>query len=145
MITAPPDMNDTILHTEKLVKKFKGRTVVDQISIDLNAGEVVGLLGANGAGKTTTFSMVVGLLKPNSGRIVFNGKDITRMPMYKRARSGMAYLAQELRPRDSLLDDLRCQPRPDPQPPLDLPGSGLRPASGQYRMVRLGRSHRLKV
>ena len=86
---------NTILHTTELVKKFKGRTVVDQVSIDLGAGEVVGLLGANGAGKTTTFSMVVGLLRPTSGQIMFDGHDVTRLPMYKRARKGMAYLAQE--------------------------------------------------
>jgi lipopolysaccharide export system ATP-binding protein len=86
---------NTILHTADLVKKFKGRTVVDHVSIDLGAGEVVGLLGANGAGKTTTFSMVVGLLRPTSGQIMFDGQDVTRLPMYKRARRGMAYLAQE--------------------------------------------------
>ena len=88
-------MTEALLHTEDLVKKFKGRVVVDHISIDLAPGEVVGLLGANGAGKTTTFSMVVGLLKPDTGRIAFGGRDVTLMPMYKRAREGMAYLAQE--------------------------------------------------
>jgi lipopolysaccharide export system ATP-binding protein len=84
-----------ILYTENLIKGFRRRTVVDGVSIELDAGEVVGLLGANGAGKTTTFSMVVGLLQPTSGRIFLNGEDVTRYPMYKRARRGMAYLAQE--------------------------------------------------
>ena len=84
-----------ILLTTDLRKVFKGRAVVDGVSISLSLGEVVGLLGANGAGKTTTFSMVVGLLRPNSGVIAFNGKDVTSFPMYKRAREGMAYLAQE--------------------------------------------------
>lgn len=84
-----------ILLTQDLRKVFKGRAVVDGVSISLSLGEVVGLLGANGAGKTTTFSMVVGLLRPDSGVIAFNGKDVTTFPMYKRAREGMAYLAQE--------------------------------------------------
>lgn len=69
--------------------------VVKDVSLELGCGEVVGLLGANGAGKTTTFSMVVGLLRPGGGTIMFDNKDVTRYPMYKRAREGMAYLAQE--------------------------------------------------
>jgi lipopolysaccharide export system ATP-binding protein len=87
--------NEPILKTRNLCKRFKGRTVVKDVSLRLCPGEVVGLLGANGAGKTTTFSMVVGLLRPSSGTILFDGKDVTRQPMYKRARGGMAYLAQE--------------------------------------------------
>lgn len=89
------ETHNTTLRTENLVRTFRGRTVVDGVSIDLSCGEVVGLLGANGAGKTTTFSMVVGLLKPSAGNIYFEDRDITRLPMYKRARLGMAYLAQE--------------------------------------------------
>lgn len=89
------DTHNRLLHTEGLVKAFKKRVVVHEVSIDLDAGEVVGLLGPNGAGKTTTFSMIVGLLKPDAGRIYFGGKDVTRMPMYRRARIGMAYLPQE--------------------------------------------------
>lgn len=89
-----PDTN-TILHTEKLVKSFKKRTVVREVSIDLTAGHIVGLLGPNGAGKTTTFNMIVGLLRPDSGQIFYDGKRVTRLPMYKRARAGMAYLPQE--------------------------------------------------
>ena len=88
-------MTDTLLHTDNLVKSFKKRTVVRGVSIDVYPGEIVGLLGPNGAGKTTTFTMVVGLLKPDQGRIYFQGRDVTRLPMYRRARIGMAYLAQE--------------------------------------------------
>ena len=84
-----------ILSTHNLQKTFKGRTVVKDVSLDLCFGEVVGLLGANGAGKTTSFSMVVGLLRPSKGKIVFDGQDVTKFPMYKRAQAGMAYLAQE--------------------------------------------------
>ncbi len=87
--------NAPILATEGLVKSFKKRTVVRGVSLALRAGEVVGLLGPNGAGKTTTFSMTVGLLRPNEGKITFLGQDVTCWPMYKRARAGMAYLAQE--------------------------------------------------
>jgi lipopolysaccharide export system ATP-binding protein len=83
------------LRAEGLVKRFKRRVVVNHVSIELSAGEIVGLLGPNGAGKTTTFRMVVGMLRPNAGRIIFNGEDVTRLPMYRRARAGMAYLPQE--------------------------------------------------
>lgn len=104
-----------LLHTDKLVKSFSKRTVVREVSIELAPGEIVGLLGPNGAGKTTTFSMVVGLLKPDSGQVHFNGKEITALPMYKRAREGMAYLAQEpsvfrnLSVRENLLAILEFQ------------------------------------
>ncbi len=84
-----------LLRTENLVKAFKRRVVVDRVSIEVAAGEIVGLLGPNGAGKTTTFRMTVGLLRPDSGSIWFGERDITRLPMYKRARAGMAYLPQE--------------------------------------------------
>ena len=84
-----------LLETDGLVKAFKKRTVVRGVSITVHAGEVVGLLGPNGAGKTTTFSMIVGLLKPDTGRIRFQDEDITRLPMYRRARRGIAYLPQE--------------------------------------------------
>ena len=88
-------VDDALLYTDGLVKAFKKRVVVRDVNLTLNAGEVVGLLGPNGAGKTTTFSMIVGLLKPDQGRILFQGKDVTKMPMYRRAQAGIAYLPQE--------------------------------------------------
>ena len=84
-----------ILRAEQLVKRYKSRTVVDHVSIHVKQGEIVGLLGPNGAGKTTTFYMTVGLIKPNEGRIFLDETDITKLPMYKRAQSGIGYLAQE--------------------------------------------------
>lgn len=78
-----------------LVKKYKGKPVVNQVSVDVKQGEIVGLLGPNGAGKTTTFYMIVGLIKPNQGRIYLEDNDITSLPMYKRAKRGIGYLAQE--------------------------------------------------
>ena len=86
---------DDLIRAEKLVKTYHGRRVVSDVSISVKAGEVVGLLGPNGAGKTTSFYMVMGLIRPDSGDISFRGVDITHMPMYKRARMGMGYLAQE--------------------------------------------------
>lgn len=83
------------LRTESLIKTFRGRTVVAGVSISLEAGEVVGLLGPNGAGKTTTFYMVLGLLKPDRGKVMLNGEDITGLPVYKRARRGLGFLSQE--------------------------------------------------
>jgi len=83
------------LRTENLVKSYRKRKVVNQVSIEVRQGEVVGLLGPNGAGKTTTFYMVVGLTRPDSGRIILNGEDLTHFPMYQRARKGIGYLPQE--------------------------------------------------
>lgn len=83
------------IEVKELVKSFKRRCVVKGVSLDVSQGEVVGLLGANGAGKTTTFSMVVGLLKPDEGQILLGGEDIARYPIHRRARAGVAYLAQE--------------------------------------------------
>ena len=85
----------SILRTDKLVKVYSGRAVVNGIDIHVRQGEVVGVLGPNGAGKTTTFYMIVGLVQPNGGRVLFKGADITNFPMHKRARMGMGYLPQE--------------------------------------------------
>ena len=83
------------LYTKDLVKRYKARTVVDHVSIEVNQGEIVGLLGPNGAGKTTTFYMIVGLIKPNEGQIFLEDQEITKEPVYKRAQKGVGYLAQE--------------------------------------------------
>jgi lipopolysaccharide export system ATP-binding protein len=83
------------LHTDNLVKRYHSRTVVDHVSIDVDQGEIVGLLGPNGAGKTTSFYMIVGLIKPNNGKIFLDEEEITALPVYKRARRGIGYLAQE--------------------------------------------------
>jgi len=84
-----------LLRTDKLVKVYGGRAVVNGVDINVRRGEIVGLLGPNGAGKTTTFYMIVGLIRPNDGVVYFNEKDVTDMPMYQRARTGMGYLPQE--------------------------------------------------
>jgi len=84
-----------LLRTDKLVKAYRLRRVVNSVSIRVSAGEIVGLLGPNGAGKTTTFNMVVGVVKPDEGRVQFQARDITRLPMHKRARLGIGYLTQE--------------------------------------------------
>lgn len=84
-----------LLRTENLVKKYKSRTVVNEVSIEVKQGEIVGLLGPNGAGKTTTFYMMVGMIKPNQGKIFLDDTEITTLPMYKRAKRGIGYLPQE--------------------------------------------------
>src|SRR5688572_32893775 len=84
------------LEARGLVKAFKKRRVVDGVSFDVHAGEIVGLLGPNGAGKTTSFRMTVGLTKPDAGQVRLLGRECSRLPMYRRARLGMGYLPQEL-------------------------------------------------
>ncbi|MBI3314090.1 MAG: LPS export ABC transporter ATP-binding protein [Candidatus Omnitrophica bacterium] len=84
-----------LLETKQLKKSYKGRTVVDGVSINIARGEIVGLLGPNGAGKTTTFYSIVGVIKPDAGHIYFRGEEITLLPMYQRARLGIGYLSQE--------------------------------------------------
>jgi lipopolysaccharide export system ATP-binding protein len=84
-----------LIKTENLVKAYKGRKVVQGVEVNVKPGEIVGLLGPNGAGKTTSFYMIVGLVRPTSGKVYFNGKNVTSVPMYKRARMGMGYLSQE--------------------------------------------------
>jgi lipopolysaccharide export system ATP-binding protein len=88
-------MEEMILRTENLVKRYRNRTVVDRVSVNVKQGEIVGLLGPNGAGKTTTFYMTVGLVTPNEGKIFLDDVDITKFPVYKRARIGIGYLSQE--------------------------------------------------
>ncbi|HNY13924.1 MAG TPA: LPS export ABC transporter ATP-binding protein [Bacteroidales bacterium] len=83
------------LYTDNLVKKYRSRTVVDHVSIEVEQGEIVGLLGPNGAGKTTSFYMIVGLIRPREGKIFLDNEEITTLPVYKRARRGIGYLAQE--------------------------------------------------
>ena len=87
--------NKIKLRTDTLIKKYRSRTVVKGVSVEVNQGEIVGLLGPNGAGKTTSFYMIVGLITPNSGRIYLDDEDITKEPVYKRAQMGIGYLAQE--------------------------------------------------
>src|SRR5687767_1753611 len=83
------------IYAKNLAKRYGSRTVVNHVSFEVNQGEIVGLLGPNGAGKTTSFYQVVGLVRPDEGKVFFNGIDITKLPMYKRARMGIGYLPQE--------------------------------------------------
>jgi lipopolysaccharide export system ATP-binding protein len=85
----------TLLETRGLIKKYSGRTVVNEVSVTIAQRSIVGLLGRNGAGKTTTFRMIMGMIAPEGGSVVFDGRDITNLPMYKRARLGIGYLSQE--------------------------------------------------
>lgn len=84
-----------LLEAKGLVKRYGGRAVVDHVSLSVRQGEIVGLLGRNGAGKTTAFRMIIGMIPPNNGSVIFDGVPVTKMPMYKRARRGMGYLSQE--------------------------------------------------
>ncbi len=106
----------TLLETRGLVKKYSGRAVVNEVSITIGQRSIVGLLGRNGAGKTTTFRMIMGMISPNNGQVLFEGKVITRLPMYRRARLGIGYLSQEpsifqrLSVRDNLYAILETMP-----------------------------------
>jgi lipopolysaccharide export system ATP-binding protein len=105
-----------LLETCGLVKKYSGRIVVNEVSITIEEQSIVGLLGRNGAGKTTSFRMIMGMVKPNSGSVLFQGRNITKLPMYKRARLGVGYLSQEpsifqrLSVRNNLLAILETMP-----------------------------------
>lgn len=90
-----PPQSGSMIEARGLVKRYRGRTVVDHVNLHVRQGEIVGLLGGNGAGKTTTFYMITGLVRPGGGKVLLNERDITREPMYKRARRGIGYLAQE--------------------------------------------------
>ncbi len=92
------------LSTTEIKKSYKGRQVVKGVSVSVNQGEIVGLLGPNGAGKTTSFYMMVGLIKPDSGKVHLDGKDITKLPMYKRSQMGIGYLPQEV----SVFRSIKC-------------------------------------
>lgn len=94
MTSASPN-TPLVLRADSLTKRYKKRAVVNDVSLRVQQGEIVGLLGPNGAGKTTTFHMIVGMVRPNAGRIWLGDDDVTRLPMYKRARRGVGYLAQE--------------------------------------------------
>jgi len=91
----PDGMDMVLLETQELVKVYAGRRVVDRVSLVVHEPEIIGLLGRNGAGKTTTFRMTIGMVTPDEGKVIFEGRDITRLAMYKRARLGMGYLSQE--------------------------------------------------
>jgi len=93
--SSPQPKGDTLLYTRGLKKVYDGRAVVNGVDIEVRPGEIVGLLGPNGAGKTTSFYMIVGLVRPNGGQVMFEGNDVTNEPMYVRARLGMGYLPQE--------------------------------------------------
>src|SRR5215831_4027377 len=94
-LPAASGVTEDLLVTEKLIKEYRQRRVVNGVSINVFAGEIVGLLGPNGAGKTTTFNMVVGVIKPDGGDVRFQGREITNLPMHRRARLGIGYLTQE--------------------------------------------------
>src|SRR5258706_14012062 len=95
METTALQSNGPLLTTDKLAKEYRGRRVVNGVSVSVGAGEIVGLLGPNGAGKTTTFNMVVGVVKPDEGTVNYSGREITSLPMHQRARLGIGYLTQE--------------------------------------------------
>ncbi|MSR19183.1 MAG: LPS export ABC transporter ATP-binding protein [Phycisphaerales bacterium] len=105
-----------LLHARELVKSYNGRKVVDLVSFQIEAGEIVGILGRNGAGKTTSFRMIIGMITPEAGSVTFAGRDVTRLPMFEHARAGMGYLSQEpsvfqrLSVRDNLLAILQTRP-----------------------------------
>ncbi|PJA95491.1 MAG: LPS export ABC transporter ATP-binding protein [Ignavibacteriales bacterium CG_4_9_14_3_um_filter_34_10] len=113
--------NKLILSSQELIKVYKKRTVVNKVSVSVEQGEVVGLLGPNGAGKTTTFYMIVGMIKPNDGKVFINEKEITNEPMYKRAKMGIGYLPQEasvfrrMTVEDNIMAVLQMQKMTDPQ------------------------------
>ena len=116
-MTAAADRKaDFLLTTHGLKKVYDGRAVVNGVDINVRSGEIVGLLGPNGAGKTTSFYMMVGLVPPTDGSVVFEGEDVTRMPMYRRARLGMGYLPQEesifrkLSVRDNIMAVMESMP-----------------------------------
>lgn len=142
----------TTLALKNLVKTFNGRRVVDAVNLEINSGEVVGLLGPNGAGKTTSFYMTVGMIRPDSGAVYLDGEEITRYPMYQRARKGVGYLPQEpsvfkkLTVKNNLLAILESLPlsKKDQKQKADilLDELGIRHLSGQKASVLSGGERR---
>jgi ABC-type lipopolysaccharide export system ATPase subunit len=128
MSVAPYSDQPPLLEVEGLQKSYGGRRVVDEVRLRVGPGEIVGLLGPNGAGKTTTFYMVAGLVRPDHGRVCFQGKEITRQPMHKRARHGMGYLPQE----ESIFRKLSVEDNP-PRTFRQRPPREGRLASGTLR------------
>ena len=108
-----------LLEVNQLVKSYSGRTVVDRVSLQIEAGEIVGLLGRNGAGKTTSFRMTIGMISPEAGQVIFGGRDVTTMPMYKHALAGMGY---PMPARACLYIGMVVTSRP---PNITCPASGL--------------------
>ena len=114
-----------LLRTEQVVKKYRSRTVVKEVSVEVRQGEIVGLLGPNGAGKTTTFYMIVGIIKPFSGRVFLDDTELTSLPMYRRAQLGVGYLAQEasvfrqMTVEDNIMSILEFRHDLDPQQRAD--------------------------
>ena len=113
---------ECLMEATGLLKAYHGRTVVKGVNIHVNRGEIVGLLGPNGAGKTTSFYMIMGLIKPDAGQVMFNGVDISQEPMYVRARMGMGYLAQE----PSIFRKLTVEDTPLSSMPAAVPCAALR-------------------
>ena len=138
-----------ILRTDNLVKRYRARTVVNHVSIQVGQGEIVGLLGPNGAGKTTTFYMTVGLVVPNEGRIFLDEEDITKYPVYKRAKAGIGYLAQEasiyrrLSVEDNILSVLELTDRTKQEQEFRLEkvrrNAGNRLSGGERRRAEIAR------
>ena len=133
---------EEVLITEQLVKIYGGRAVVNGVNLNVRAGEIVGLLGPNGAGKTTSFYMIVGLVRPNSGRVVFSGTDVTKFPMYKRARLGMGYLPQEesifrkMSVEQNILAILETLPLSERKDEIDANSCSTSSASNESRKIR---------
>ncbi|HTC23440.1 MAG TPA: LPS export ABC transporter ATP-binding protein [Gemmatimonadales bacterium] len=117
----PPPRPASLLEGSELTKSYRGRRVVDRVTVRLGQGEIVGLLGPNGAGKTTTFYLLTGLIRPEAGRVTLDGKDLTKAPMFRRARAGIGYLAQEpsvfrrMTVEENILAILETRPLPRPE------------------------------
>ena len=145
-----------LLEANELVKIYGGRTVVDKVSFRVSQGEIVGLLGRNGAGKTTSFRMTIGMIEPDGGTVIFDGVDVTDLPMYKRARRGIGYLSQEpsifqrLSARDNLLAILETMPMPRAEQRKRADGLlaqfGLAHVGGQFaRTLSGGERRKLEI